>query len=83
MRRATNTNILFRVNLPEHYLQGNVLLRHLLNAKNLRLCLAFKEVNDWAPKTPIGLLGLLGSSNRPDDITPIFLALGKDHHAPA
>ena len=39
MRRVTNTCLLFWFNLPtksltEHFLQGNVPLRHLINAKN-------------------------------------------------
>ena len=55
MRRVTNANILLWINLPKrltkHFPQGNVPLRHLLNAKppflSWQRC-AFNEVNDWA-----------------------------------
>ena len=58
MRRVTNTNLLFWVNLPkpsltEHFLQGNVPLRHLLNAKPPFISWrrsAFNEVNDCTLK---------------------------------
>ena len=55
MRRVTNTNLLFWVSdsraLTEHFLQGNVPLRHLLKTKPLIVSWwrsAFNEVNDWA-----------------------------------
>ena len=41
----------------EHFLQGNVPLRHLLNEETLfmsRLKFAIKEVNDWAPYMYVG-----------------------------
>ena len=44
--------------LPEHFLQRNVPLRHLLNAKPLFMSWqwsAFNEVNDWAPKESISM----------------------------
>ena len=54
MRRVTNTNLLFWINLPvltEHFLQANVPLSHLLNAKPPFISWwrpAFNEVNDSA-----------------------------------
>ena len=44
--------------LPYHFLQRNVPLRHLLNAKPLFMSWqwsAFNEVNDWAPKESISM----------------------------
>ena len=56
MKRVTNTNLLFWVNLQkaltEHFLQGNIPLKHLLNAKPPFMSWrrsAFNEVIDWAP----------------------------------
>ena len=57
MRRVTNTNLLFWVNLwltkalMEYFLHGNISLRHMLNAKPPFMSWrrsAFNEVNDWA-----------------------------------
>ena len=54
MRRVTNASLLFWVNwsnLMEHFLQGNVQLRHPLNEKPLFMSWwrsAFREVNNWA-----------------------------------
>ena len=51
MRRVTNTNLTKSLGLAEPFLQGNVSLRHLLNAKLPLMSSrrsAFNEVNDWA-----------------------------------
>ena len=54
MRRVTNTNLLFWIYLikalTEHFLQGNVPLRHLLNAKPPFMSWrrsAINDLNDW------------------------------------
>ena len=85
MRRVTNTHLLFWVHLTEHFLQGNVPLNHLLNAKPPFMYWqrsAFNEVNNWAPNVFIFYLGNLNGIEDEETIDKLVNGLilpGKFH----